>query len=152
MGFDRGGELGPQRFELGHVLTYSGAAARRRRFEDTEDAARAPDVDGGAARIGAAAGALALNFPAGAAVEELASVRHRTRWVSRPDGTGKGRVHEREPPAGIPRPHRRRKRLEEGALRVRIGLLFLQTVGQLSDFLLETAHIMESQRGAAADR
>src|SRR5215470_16559316 len=104
MGIDRGGELGPQRFEFSHVLTHSGAAARRRRFEHIEHAARAPNVDGGAARIDAAAPALALNLRAGAQVEELASVHYRARRVGRPDGAGKGWIHERKPPARITRP------------------------------------------------
>src|SRR2546427_13286455 len=152
MGVDRRGEVGPQRCELSHVLTYSGAAARRRRFEHIEDAARAPDVDGDAARIGVAAAALALDFRAGVQVEEFASVRCRTRWVGRPDGAGKGRVYERQPAAGIPRPYRRWQRFEKGALRVRIGPLTLQPGGHRSNFFSEPAHLMEPQRGAAADR
>src|SRR5260370_15768473 len=56
MGVDRGGKVGPQRFEFGHVLTYAGAAARCRRFEDVEDAAYVADIDAGAPRLSASRG------------------------------------------------------------------------------------------------
>src|SRR5215831_3893054 len=101
MGLHRRGKVGPQCFELSHVLTYSGAAARRLRFEDIEDTPRACDVGSGATRIGAGARALALNFRAGARVEEIASMRHRPHRVGRPDGAGKGRIDKSKPPARI---------------------------------------------------
>src|SRR5260221_8122556 len=143
MSLDRGGDVGPKRFQFGDVMTYSGAAARRRGFENVEDAVRAGNSNDGAARIGAAAGAQPLDLLAGVAVEELASIRHHGHRVGRRDGTGKGRVDEGEPPIGVPRPHRRRKRFEESALRLRIGLLPLPPVSKLGIFLLETAYVID---------